>query len=255
MIIQVGCQLLMGHCSPPLVCCEQRQPRAWCNASPLAALLFAECFGVLAVQMPLSWGAPSHRLMRETLANGGPGGLTLGSAELREAVAREWVQGAAVYYDLLSSASTLDIWETEYLQVLAGPDPVLEWVKATGLRPILNGLGDEGTQTISCRIHPALARRLPNAQRRANALPLSPLVYGRHGLSGAITCSSARLSATICPVFARQSAIAANPIPSAQLPTNTYPQVIGGIDPPIRWWILTPPRLTRGAVCLQILLI
>ena len=143
MIIQVGCQLLMGHCSPPLVCCEQRQPRAWCNASPLAALLFAECFGVLAVQMPLSWGAPSHRLMRETLANGGPGGLTLSRAELREAVAREWVQGAAVYYDLLSSARTLDIWETEYLQVLAGPDPVLEWVSATGLRPILNGLGDE----------------------------------------------------------------------------------------------------------------
>ena len=102
--------------------------------------------GVLAVQMPLSWGAPSHRLMRETLANGGPGGSALGSAELRDAVAREWVQGAAVYYDLLSSASTLDIWETEYLQVLAGPDPVLEWVKATGLRPILNGLGDEERQ-------------------------------------------------------------------------------------------------------------
>ena len=38
--------------------------------------------------------------------------------------------------------TSLDIWETEYLQELSGSDPVLEWVKGTGLRPILNGLSD-----------------------------------------------------------------------------------------------------------------
>ena len=32
--------------------------------------------------------------------------------------------------------------ELEELRRLEGEDPVLEWVKATGLRPILNGLGD-----------------------------------------------------------------------------------------------------------------
>lgn len=99
--------------------------------------------GCLAVQMPLSWGAPSHRLMRETLANGGPNGATVGTDTLRQAVARNWVEEAEVYYDLLASdAQSLDVWETEYLQVLEGPDPVLEWVKGTGLRPILNGLDD-----------------------------------------------------------------------------------------------------------------
>ncbi|MCI0527974.1 MAG: trans-aconitate 2-methyltransferase, partial [Nitrospira sp.] len=36
----------------------------------------------------------------------------------------------------------VDIWETEYLQILEGENPVLEWVKGTGLRPILNGLDD-----------------------------------------------------------------------------------------------------------------
>jgi trans-aconitate 2-methyltransferase len=97
--------------------------------------------GCLAVQMPLSWGLPSHRLMRATLADGGPHGSPLGSAELREAVGRTWVEDAAYYYDLLAGrASGLDIWETEYLQVLDGDNPVLEWVKSTGLRPILNGL-------------------------------------------------------------------------------------------------------------------
>ena len=100
--------------------------------------------GCLAVQMPLSWRAPSHRLMRETLANGGPDGKALGSVQLRQAMAREWVQPAQEYYDLLAGrCSKLDIWETEYLQVLEGKDPVLEWVKATGLRPLLNGLEDQ----------------------------------------------------------------------------------------------------------------
>ena len=47
------------------------------------------------------------------------------------------------YYELLAGCTrSLDIWETEYLQVLEGKDPVLEWVKGTGLRPILNGLDD-----------------------------------------------------------------------------------------------------------------
>ncbi len=99
--------------------------------------------GHLAVQMPMSWDAPSHRLMRDTLTNGGPGGSALGADGLRDAVARNWVEEPQAYYDLLAGCSrSLDIWETKYVQVLEGDDPVLEWVKGTGLRPILNGLGD-----------------------------------------------------------------------------------------------------------------
>src|SRR5262245_1285966 len=100
--------------------------------------------GCLAVQMPLSWGSPAHRLMRETLANGGLGGKALGTEQLRQAMAREWVKEAPVYYDLLAACSrSLDIWETEYLQILKGADPVLEWLKSSGLRPILNSLDDQ----------------------------------------------------------------------------------------------------------------
>ena len=99
--------------------------------------------GCLAVQMPLSWDMPSHRLMRQTLEHGGPGGAPIGDAVVLAAVRRKWVEDAEVYYDLLHPlGQRLDIWETEYLQVLTGDDPVLEWVKGTGLRPILNGLGE-----------------------------------------------------------------------------------------------------------------
>lgn len=102
---------------------------------------FLNSGGCLAVQMPLSWDAPSHRLMRETLANGGPAREALGTAELRASVARKWVDDSTAYYDaLVERTQSLDIWETEYLQVIEGPDAVLEWVKGTGLRPVLNGL-------------------------------------------------------------------------------------------------------------------
>jgi trans-aconitate 2-methyltransferase len=105
---------------------------------------FLQRGGCLAVQMPLSWGAPSHRLMRETLADGGGAGKALGTEELRREMDRNWVEEPEAYYDMLSgSTKSLDIWESEYFQVLEGPDPVLEWVKGTGLRPIFNGLGDQ----------------------------------------------------------------------------------------------------------------
>ena len=97
--------------------------------------------GCLAVQMPLSHSQPSHVLMCETLANGGLGGSPLGDEALAAAAAREWVLDSDAYYDLLAPlASALDIWETEYFHRLAGDDAVLEWVRATGLRPVLNGL-------------------------------------------------------------------------------------------------------------------
>lgn len=100
--------------------------------------------GCLAVQMPQSWAAPSHRLMRETLADGGGRGRPFGTEALRRAVGRKWVDDAAHYYALLAGcADGLDIWETEYLQVLEGEDPALEWVKGTGLRPVLDGLAGE----------------------------------------------------------------------------------------------------------------
>ena len=97
--------------------------------------------GCLAVQMPLSYSMHSHVLMRETLADGGVNGSRLGDDALAAAVARRWVLDAGEYYDLLAShAQSVDVWETEYVQQLEGEDPVLEWVRATGLRPILNGL-------------------------------------------------------------------------------------------------------------------
>ena len=40
----------------------------------------------------------------------------------------------------------VDAWETTYLHLLRGADPVLEWVKGTGLRPVLAALGPDDTE-------------------------------------------------------------------------------------------------------------
>ena len=128
--------------------------------------------GCLAVQMPLSWDLPSHRLMRSTLEHAGPGGAPLGDAAVLAAVRRRWVQDAEAYFDLLSPlAQRLDIWETEYLQVLTGEDAVLEWVRGTGLRPILNGLNEADRDVFLNRYRQALHDAYP---QRPGGLTLYP---------------------------------------------------------------------------------
>jgi len=99
---------------------------------------FVKAGGIFAFQVPVNFDAPSHRLMREA-ANDPRWRETLVSV-------REIQRGRAeIYYDMLKPhAASLDIWQTEYLQVLEGEDAVYRWVSGTGLRPFLDALaGDE----------------------------------------------------------------------------------------------------------------
>ncbi len=130
--------------------------------------------GVLAAQMPLSWGQTSHRLLREILA-GGNGGKGYGDTELQASVARKWVDEGEEYYDRLRPHTAhIDIWETCYLQELSGPDPVLEWVKGSALRPVLTALGEAGAAAYLAEYGAALREAYP---MRADGVTLFP--FGR----------------------------------------------------------------------------
>ena len=118
--------------------------------------------GVLAVQMPLSWSEPSHVLMRETLESDRPDGTPLGPHSLRTRLARKWVTEPRQYHDLLGPlVATLDIWTTCYFQVLEGPEPVFEWIKGTGLRPVLETLDQPDLDQFLARYRERLLEAYP----------------------------------------------------------------------------------------------
>jgi trans-aconitate 2-methyltransferase len=97
--------------------------------------------GVLAIQMPQNFAAPSHVLMRK-VASEGPW-----QGKLTPVLRHDPVGVPEFYYDMFSPlASKIDIWETEYAQVLSGADPVFEWVSGTALRPLMARL-TEGERT------------------------------------------------------------------------------------------------------------
>ena len=90
--------------------------------------------GALAVQMPGNYDAEAHRSMRE-VASRFPG---------TEKV-REWfTHGMEFYYDLLAPlAARVELWATEYIHVMDGPEDIVEWYKGTGMRPFLDALPSE----------------------------------------------------------------------------------------------------------------
>lgn len=122
--------------------------------------------GVLAVQMPRNFGAPSHTLMHE-LAGSPPWRDTLAPL-LRP----QPVLAPQAYYDLLAGrAQTIDIWETEYLQILDGENPVAEWTKGTWLAPLLAALGPQQGPAFEAEYRRRVVQAYP---RRADGKTLFP---------------------------------------------------------------------------------
>jgi trans-aconitate 2-methyltransferase len=101
--------------------------------------------GTFAFQVPGNFDSPSHQLMRE-IAH---------SARWKDRLAETLRHDDAVlapeaYLEHLTALGCeADVWETTYLHLLQGEDPVLDWVKGTGLRPILTELGEEAEEFVA----------------------------------------------------------------------------------------------------------
>jgi trans-aconitate 2-methyltransferase len=108
-----------------------------------------------AMQVPGNFGAPSHALVRELLAEP----RWRGSVELRGEKA---VPGPAEYAELLSGpGADVDVWETTYLHRLTGADPVLGWISATALRPVHDALGADDYAAFRAELAPRLRAAYP----------------------------------------------------------------------------------------------
>jgi trans-aconitate 2-methyltransferase len=105
--------------------------------------------GVLAVQMPMNFDAPAYRLIRELAG-------TPAANDWRPPLAPE-----AYYRILAPHAASVDLWETEYQQVMGGVADILEWAKGTVLLPYLQGLGAGETASLLDRCRSGLSGLYP----------------------------------------------------------------------------------------------
>ena len=112
--------------------------------------------GMLAVQMPRNYASPLHTCIQEAAA---------GRGAVQAVVREQPVASPDTYFDILASlADELEIWETIYLHVLEGNNPVAEWTRGTVLKPLLDAIADASERQAffddySARVQAAYPRR------------------------------------------------------------------------------------------------
>jgi trans-aconitate 2-methyltransferase len=112
--------------------------------------------GWLAIQMPRNFGAPSHSSIVETIEQGP------WRAKLEPYLRRKPVAEPAQYWRLLHGrAKNLEIWESEYCQVLSGDNPVAEYTKGTWLKQFLDRLDDPERSAFEAEYRRRVAQRYP----------------------------------------------------------------------------------------------
>ena len=107
--------------------------------------------GWLATQVPDNRAEPSHTLMRELAGD-------LAGAEEERAPIGSFEDHWAW---LRPHCRKVDLWRTTYVHPLPGPDAVVDWLRATGLRPYLDRLDEPRRADFLARYRDAIARAYP----------------------------------------------------------------------------------------------
>lgn len=112
--------------------------------------------GWLAVQVPDNHAEPSHALMRAAA-------LALGRADVVAGAESERAPIGSFddHYRWLAGCARVDLWRTEYVHPLAGVDAIVDWLRATGLRPYLARLAGDDQARFLARYRDALATAYP----------------------------------------------------------------------------------------------
>lgn len=120
--------------------------------------------GVLAVQIPMNFNEPIHKIIEEVTS----------SEKWKKYFAEQrifYTLSQSEYYDILSEISgEFCIWETVYYHVMKSHNEILEWYRGTGLRPYLSVLPDNMKKEFEDEIMENLVQRYPR-QREINACP------------------------------------------------------------------------------------
>ncbi|HEY9389638.1 MAG TPA: trans-aconitate 2-methyltransferase [Mycobacteriales bacterium] len=131
--------------------------------------------GWLAFQVPGNFDSPTHTLLADLRR----------SAAWRDSLSDPPRPEPAVltpeeYLDRLSGLGcAVDVWETTYQQVLPGADPVLEWMRGTGLRPTLEVLDPADAERFTDQ-YAALLREAYPAREYGTVLPYRRIFVVAH---------------------------------------------------------------------------
>jgi trans-aconitate 2-methyltransferase len=122
--------------------------------------------GALAFQVPANHQGPPHSLVDQALQE-----TNLIDCVGQSELSRHVLAPAAYHRALSPAARSLDIWDTEYLQVLDGEDAVFDWIKGTALVPILAALNESEKQQFVGALRALLRAAYP---REASGKTLMP---------------------------------------------------------------------------------
>lgn len=156
----------------------------WVDDHPALFARLAEMVtegGVLAIQMPANFDAPSHRLIRE-LAVASAWAARLSGVRMGSVLeASDYHQMLAVHFEVV------DLWETTYFQQLAGEHAVFEWLAGTTLVPYLDRLNAAEGAEFSGSLKPLLASAYPMRADGSVLFPFKRMFMvasrRRHGVS------------------------------------------------------------------------
>lgn len=136
---------------------------ALCHWLPDHPALFARLAGmlapggVLAVQMPRQFAAPSHALLRQVAPEMFPDRFDFSAWQAPVAPPQDYAR-------LLAPLGTATVWETEYVQRLAPAEaghPVRHFTQSTGMRPFLAKLSEEEAAAFVAEYEAELAAVYP----------------------------------------------------------------------------------------------
>ena len=122
--------------------------------------------GAFALQVPNNFDAPSHVLLHEIASRPPYAEHTAGLRERRG-------MDPEAYLELFADLGWgVDVWQTTYLHVLHGDDPVFSWISGTGARPVLQALPDDLRPRFEDEYKAALREAYPS-RSWGTALPFS----------------------------------------------------------------------------------
>ena len=94
--------------------------------------------GLIAIQLPLFWGMPIGKAIKNIAEESRWNALLKGVSALFT------IHDYSYYYDLLSqSFNSIEMWETHYIHIMDSHFSILEMIRSTGLKPYLDKLENE----------------------------------------------------------------------------------------------------------------